>query len=78
MESIYTELALYGNKNECARTGKVVFFIPEFCDGTVSLIKRTTFGRRRTWINCSPRSPDSQITNQDSKTTLSIVYWSQC
>ena len=32
MESIYTELALYGSKNECART--------EVCDGTVSLMTK--------------------------------------
>ena len=37
MESIYTELALYGSKNECARTDNVFFSISEICDGTVSL-----------------------------------------
>ena len=37
MESIYTELALYGSKNECARTDKVFFPIAEVWDGTVSL-----------------------------------------
>ena len=40
MESIYTELALYGSKNECAKTDNVFFPISEVCDGTVSLIKR--------------------------------------
>ena len=39
MESIYTELALYGSKNECARTDNVIFPISEVCDGTVSLSK---------------------------------------
>ena len=39
MESKYTELALYGSKNECARIDYVYFSISEVCDGTVSLIK---------------------------------------
>ena len=37
MESIYTELALYGSKLECARTDHVFSPISEVCDGTVSL-----------------------------------------
>ena len=37
MESIYTELALYGSNIECARTDNVFFPISEVCDGTVSL-----------------------------------------
>ena len=36
MESIYTELALYGSKNECAKTDTVFLPISEVCDGTVS------------------------------------------
>ena len=39
MQSIYTELALYRSKNECAWNDNVVFSISEVCDGTVSLIK---------------------------------------
>ena len=38
MESIYTEIALYGSKSECARTDTVFLPISEVCDGTVSLI----------------------------------------
>ena len=38
MESIYTELALYGSKNECARADTVLLPISEVFDGTVSLI----------------------------------------
>ena len=38
MESIYTELALYGNKNECAMTDIVFLPISEVCNGTVSLL----------------------------------------
>ena len=38
MESIYTKLALYGSKNECARTDTVFYHISEVCDGTVSPI----------------------------------------
>ena len=35
---IYTELALSGNKNECARTDTAFsFFISEFCDGTLHM-----------------------------------------
>ena len=37
MEGIYTELALHGSKNECARTDNVHFPISEVCDGMVSL-----------------------------------------
>ena len=39
MESIYTELALYGSKNECARTDTVFLPISEVCDGTVIEVK---------------------------------------
>ena len=38
IESIYTELALYGTKHLCARTDTVFLPIYEDCDGTVSLI----------------------------------------
>ena len=37
MEIIYTQLALYGSKNECARTNTVFLTISEDCNGTVSL-----------------------------------------
>ena len=37
MESIYTELALYGSKKECARTDNVFSPISEVWNGTVSL-----------------------------------------
>ena len=37
MGSIVTKLALYGNKNECARTDNVFSPISEVCNGTVSL-----------------------------------------
>ena len=42
MESIYTELALYGSKNECAKTDNVFSPISEVCDWTVSLITLRT------------------------------------
>ena len=37
MESIYTDLALYGSKNECARTDTVFLPISEVCNGKASL-----------------------------------------
>ena len=37
MRSIYTELALHGIKNECARTDRVFLPISEVCNGAVSL-----------------------------------------
>ena len=43
MRSIYTELALHGIKNECARTDIVFLPISEVCDGTVSLEKKNSF-----------------------------------
>ena len=43
MESIYTELALYGSKHECARTDHGFSPISEVCDGTVSLTILFTF-----------------------------------
>ena len=42
MESIYTKLALYGSKNECARTNNVFLPIYEVCDGEVSLLQFKT------------------------------------
>ena len=39
MESISTELALYGTRNECVRTDNVFSPISEVCDGRVSLAK---------------------------------------
>ena len=39
MESIYIELALYGSKNESARTDTVFLPISEVCNGTFSLLK---------------------------------------
>ena len=39
MESLYTELALYGTKNEFSRTDNVFIPMSEVCDGTVSLCK---------------------------------------
>ena len=37
MESIYTDLALYGSKDESSRTDNVFLPISEVCDGMVSL-----------------------------------------
>ena len=39
MESVYTKLALFGTKKECARTDNVFSPISEVCNGTVSLAK---------------------------------------
>ena len=36
MESIHTELALYGSRNKCARTDIVFLAISEVCNGTAS------------------------------------------
>ena len=38
MESIYTELALYGSKNEGARSDTVFLPLSEVCDGMISLV----------------------------------------
>ena len=38
MESIYTELALYGSNNECARADNIYFPISEVCNGMISLM----------------------------------------
>ena len=35
---LYTDLALYGSYNECARTGNVFSPISEACNGTISLL----------------------------------------
>ena len=37
MESIYSELALCGSKNECARTDTIFVHLSEVSKGTVSL-----------------------------------------
>ena len=41
MESTYTELALYGSKNECARTDTAFLLISEVCGGTASVVSVT-------------------------------------
>ena len=38
MEGIYTELALYGSKNKCARTDTVFLPTSEVCNATISLV----------------------------------------
>ena len=38
MGNMYTKLALYGTKNEFARTDNVFIPISEVCNGTVSLV----------------------------------------
>ena len=40
MESTYTDLALYGDKNVCARTDNGFYPISEVCSGTVSPLKK--------------------------------------
>ena len=47
MERIYTKLALYGSRNECARTDTVFLPISEVCNGTVSLTKTKVNDSRR-------------------------------
>ena len=46
MESKYNGLALYGSKNECARTNNVFFPKSEVCNDTVSLKKSCPSKRR--------------------------------
>ena len=43
IENIYTELALYGSKDESARTDNVSIPISEVCNGMVSLKKSSSF-----------------------------------
>ena len=45
MESIFTELALYGSKNDCARTETVFLPISKVLDRSVSIIKGATNSR---------------------------------
>ena len=44
MESIFTELTLYGSKNEYARTNTVFLPISKVCDGKVSLNRHGVSG----------------------------------
>ena len=64
MESIYTDLALYGRKKKCARTDTVFLPISEVCDSTVSLaLTRDNYSQLIqllqletnivSWANCS-------------------------
>ena len=53
MESLYTELALYGSKNECARTVKVYLSISEVCDGMVSLLLDKSSKTKHIKDNCN-------------------------
>ena len=50
MESIYTKVALYGNKYECTRTDTVFLLISEVCDGTVSLSKDIKIASLHHWF----------------------------
>ena len=43
MKSIYTELALYGSKNESARNDNVLCPISEICNSMVSLKELQVF-----------------------------------
>ena len=47
MECMYTKLALYGSKNECARTDYVFSPISQVCDGLISLLRITTINLRQ-------------------------------
>ena len=50
MESIYTELALYGSNNECARSDTVFLPISQVCNGMVSLALLVTTILLKGWI----------------------------
>ena len=54
MESIHTNLALYGSKDVCARTDTVFLPISEACNGTVSLMTKlkTQIGTKLQNSNC--------------------------
>ena len=49
MESIHTKLALYGSKNECARTDNVFSPISEVCIGKVSLVPALIYSPGVAW-----------------------------
>ena len=49
MESIYSELALFGSKNEFAKTDNVFSLISEVCDDTACL--KCLTGRALTTLN---------------------------
>ena len=70
-ERIYTRLALYGSKNECAKTHTVFLAISEVCDGTVSLKDIHTYGHGdlQTLNSDSSNSDSSNSDSSDSNSS---------
>ena len=74
MENIYTKLALYGNKIECARTDTVFFKpISEVCDGTVSLMPRE--GLHYTLHTAHSTLHTLHCTLHTAHCTLAFILW---
>ena len=64
MESIYTELALYGSKIECARTDNAFFPLSEVCDGTVSLANWKTLKVKKGILLIKVKSIQNDLNGQ--------------
>ena len=74
MESIYTELALYGSTNECARTNTIFLTISEVCDSMVSLSEMHLLTRNLI-SHCSvSNSFILDRTDLDSSSALKTTY----
>ena len=73
MEIIYTELALYSNKNECGRTDTVFLPISEVCNGTVSLYKSD--GYKKTFDDSSDSNVGWGQHDRVSHAMIEKVSW---
>ena len=71
MESIYTELALYGSKNECDQTDAVFLPISEVCDGTVSHTKLSNWP-----TTCVAAKSSCKCVNLSSQNSNCVNYQS--
>ena len=72
MESLNPELALYGSKNECARTNIVLLPISEVSTGAVSLRAVYTV---HSWVQCTVS--DVQCTINIPPLTINKITYMQ-
>jgi hypothetical protein len=69
MDSIYPELALYGSKNECARTATVFFPVSQVCARGVTLTEITKIPKLLKYLKLQklPNLPKLQKLTKISK-----------
>ena len=75
MESIYSELALFGRTYLCARTDNVFFLISEVSKGTVSLATKQKQLNNHNWCHYPGQTQPGDFTNSNLTVgKLTLVY----